>query len=150
MKLFFEDINGVLILGTMVVLFLLWLGWRIRIAWKNLLFSLIRRRGRIGENRAIRLLKKRGYNIIQSQVPLSGNIQIDNRPSSFNVRVDYLVEREGQKYLVEVKTGLAAQASNPATRRQLLEYATIGKTDKIVLVDSTLGTVKTIRFDNYS
>ena len=148
MKLFFEDINGVLILGTMVVLFLLWLGWRIRIAWKNLLFSLIRRRGRIGENRAIRLLKKGGYNIIQSQVPLSGNIHIDNRPSSFNVRVDYLVEREGQKYLAEVKTGLAAQASNPATRRQLLEYATIGKTDKIVLVDSTLGTVKTIRFDN--
>ena len=148
MKLFFEDINGVLILGTMVVLFLLWLGWRIRIAWKNLLFSLIRRRGRIGENRAIRLLKKGGYNIIQSQVPLSGNIHIDNRPSSFNVRVDYLVERDGQKYLAEVKTGLAAQASNPATRRQLLEYATIGKTDKIVLVDSTLGTVKTIRFDN--
>ena len=148
MKLFFEDINGVLILGTMVVLFLLWLGWRLRIAWKNLLFSLIRRRGRIGEKRAIRLLKKGGYSIIQSQVPLSGNIHIDNRPSSFNVRVDYLVEREGQKYLAEVKTGLAAQASNPATRRQLLEYATIGKTDKIVLVDSTLGTVKTIRFDN--
>ena len=81
-------------------------------------------------------------------MPLSGNIHIDNRPSSFNVRVDYLVEREGQRYLAEVKTGLAAQASNPATRRQLLEYATIGKTDKIVLVDSTLGTVKTIRFDN--
>ena len=148
MKLFFEDINGVLILGTMVVLFLLWLGWRIRIVWKNLLFSLTRRRGKIGEKRAVRLLKKGGYSIIQSQVPLSGNIHIDNRPSSFNVRVDYLVEREGQKYLAEVKTGLAAQASNPATRRQLLEYATIGKTDKIVLVDSTLGTVKTIRFDN--
>ena len=148
MKLFFDDINGVLILGAIVVLFLLWLGWRIRIVWKNLLISLIRRRGRIGEKRAVRLLKKGGYSIIQSQVPLSGNIHIDNRASSFNVRVDYLVEREGQKYLAEVKTGLAAQASNPATRRQLLEYATIGKTDKIVLVDSTLGTVKTIRFDN--
>ena len=51
-------------------------------------------------------------------------------------------------YMAEVKTGLAAQASNPATRRQLLEYANIGKTDKIVLVDSTLGTVKKIGFTN--
>ena len=148
MEDFLEDYAGVLVLGTLAVLILLWLGWRIRIAWKNLLFSLIRRRGRLGEDKAIELLKKNGYKIIQSQVPLSGTFQIDNQPANFNVRVDYLVEREGVMYMAEVKTGLAAQASNPATRRQLLEYANIGKTDKIVLVDSTLGTVKKIGFTN--
>ncbi len=148
MEDFLEDYAGVLVLGTLAVLILLWLGWRIRIAWKNLLFSLIRRRGRLGEDKAIELLKNNGYKIIQSQVPLSGTFQIDNQPSNFNVRVDYLVEREGVMYMAEVKTGLAAQASNPATRRQLLEYANIGKTDKIVLVDSTLGTVKKIGFTN--
>ena len=148
MEDFLEDYAGVLVLGTLAVLILLWLGWRIRIAWKNLLFSLIRRRGRLGEDKAIELLKNNGYKIIQSQVPLSGTFQIDNQPANFNVRVDYLVEREGVMYMAEVKTGLAAQASNPATRRQLLEYANIGKTDKIVLVDSTLGTVKKIGFTN--
>tara|TARA_Y100001968_G_C19110050_1_gene596755 strand:+ start:208 stop:657 length:450 start_codon:yes stop_codon:yes gene_type:complete len=148
MEDFLEDYAGVLVLGTLAVLILLWLGWRIRIAWKNLLFSLIRRRGRLGEDKAIELLKNNGYKIIQSQVPLSGTFQIDNQPANFNVRVDYLVEREGVMYMAEVKTGLAAQASNPATRRQLLEYAIIGKTDVIVLVDSTLGTVKKIGFTN--
>ena len=148
MEDFLEDYAGVLVLGTLAVLILLWLGWRIRIAWKNLLFSLIRRRGRLGEDKAIELLKNNGYKIIQSQVPLSGTFQIDNQPANFNVRVDYLVEREGVMYMAEVKTGLAAQANNPATRRQLLEYANIGKTDKIVLVDSTLGTVKKIGFTN--
>ena len=148
MEDFLEDYAGVLVLGTLAVLILLWLGWRIRIAWKNLLFSLIRRRGRLGEDKAIELLKNNGYKIIQSQVPLSGTFQIDNQPANFNVRVDYLVEREGVMYMGEVKTGLAAQANNPTTRRQLLEYANIGKTDKIVLVDSTLGTVKKIGFTN--
>ena len=142
------DYDGFLVLGTLAVLILLWLGWRIRIAWKNLLFSLIRRRGRVGEDRAIKLLKNNGYRVIQSQVPLSGHFTIDNKPSNFNVRVDYLVEREGVKYIAEVKTGLAAQANNPATRRQLLEYAIIGETDRIILVDSTLGTVKTVGFNN--
>jgi len=148
MDKFFNYIDGTLILAAFAVLLLLWLGWRMRIAWKNFLFSLIRRRGRIGENRAIKLLKKNGYKIIQSQVPLSGNIHVDDKPLSFSVRVDYIVEREGQKYLAEVKTGLAAQASNSATRRQLFEYANLGKTNEIVLVDATLGSVKTIRFGN--
>ena len=148
MENFLGDYSGFLVLGILAVLILLWLGWQIRIAWKNLLFSLVRRRGRLGEDKAIELLKKNGYKIIQSQFPLSGTFQIDNKPSNFNVRVDYLVERGGVKYMAEVKTGLAAKASNPATRRQLLEYATIGKTEKIVLVDSTLGTVKTIGFTN--
>ena len=148
MRDFLGDYDGFLVLGTLAVLILLWLGWRIRIAWKNLLFSLIRRRGRVGEDRAIKLLKNNGYRVIQSQVPLFGHFTIDNKPLKFNVRVDYLVEREGVKYIAEVKTGLAAQANYPATRRQLLEYAIIGKTDRIILVDSTLGTVKTVGFNN--
>ena len=137
-----------LILAGVFVLVLLWLGWRLRTIWKNFLFSLIRRRGRIGENSGVKLLEKNGYKIIDSQIPLSGELHIDGKPSSFNVRVDFLVERDGSKYLAEVKTGFAAATSNPATRRQLLEYTTLVETDNIILVDATLGTVKTIRFDN--
>jgi len=46
------------------VLFILYLGWRIRRAWKNFLFYLIKRKGRKGEGIAINLLKKEGYEII--------------------------------------------------------------------------------------
>ena len=138
----------VLLLACVAVVFFLWLGWRLRKAWKNFLLSLIRRRGKLGEKRAVKLLEESGYKVIQSEVPISGTIYIDEEPSDFNVRADFLVERDGRKYIAEVKTGSAAQAINVATRRQLFEYATLVKTDRILLVDATNGTVKTISFTN--
>jgi hypothetical protein len=137
-----------LILGAVAVIVLLWLGWKLRLAWKNFLFFLVRRKGRIGETKAITLLEKHGYKIIQSQVPLPGHLYVDDNRLSFNIRADYLVEREGRQYLAEVKTGHAAQVSDRATRRQLFEYASLGKSDTIVLVDATSGAVNKIRFEN--
>ena len=137
-----------LILVAFVVVFFLWLGWKLRLAWKNFLFSLVRRRGRIGETKAIRLLEKYGYKIIQSQVQLPGYLYVDDDRLKFNSRADYLVERGGVQYLAEVKTGRAAKVSNRNTRRQLFEYASLGKTDTIVLVNATSGTVNEIRFVN--
>jgi len=137
-----------LILVAFVVVFFLWLGWKLRLAWKNFLFSLVRRRGRIGETKAIRLLEKYGYKIIQSQVQLPGYLYVDDDRLKFNSRADYLVERGGVQYLAEVKTGHAAKVSNRNTRRQLFEYASLGKTDTIVLVNATSGTVNEIRFVN--
>ena len=137
-----------LILVAFVVVFFLWLGWKLRLAWKNFLFSLVRRRGRIGETKAIRLLEKYGYKIIQSQVQLPGYLYVDDDRLKFNSRADYLVERGGVQYLAEVKTGHAAKVSNRNTRRQLFEYASLGKTNTIVLVNATSGTVNEIRFVN--
>ena len=88
-----------LILVAFVVVFFLWLGWKLRLAWKNFLFSLVRRRGRIGETKAIRLLEKYGYKIIQSQVQLPGYLYVDDDRLKFNSRADYLVERGGVQYL---------------------------------------------------
>ncbi len=137
-----------IILGGCIVVFLLWLGWKLRLAWKNFLFSLVRRRGRSGENKAVKLLKRNGYKIIQSQVPMPGHLYVDNKKINFNTRADYLVERGGMQYVAEVKTGNAAKVKNIATRRQLFEYASLCKTDTIILVDATSSTVKKIRFDS--
>ena len=95
------------------IFFILWLGWRLRIAWKSFLFSLLKRRGRVGEDKAIKLLKNNGYSILQDQVSLSGVLTVDGVKLDFHVRVDYLVERNGLKYLAEVKTG---EAANPRNR----------------------------------
>ena len=64
--------SGFLILITVAVLLLLWLGWKLRITWKNFLLYLNRRKGKLGEQDAVNLLEKNGYTIIQSELPLSG------------------------------------------------------------------------------
>ena len=137
------------ILIIAAVVFFLWLGWKLRLAWKNFLFSLRKRTGKRGEAKAIKLLAKHGYKIVQSQVTLPGHLYVDDDRMDFDVRPDYLVEREGVRYLAEVKTGGAAKVGNRSTRRQLLEYARLASTDTIVLVDATTGTVRKIRFEGH-
>ena len=77
---------------------------------------------------------------------MPGHLYVDNKKINFNTRADYLVERGGMQYVAEVKTGNAAKVKNIATRRQL--YASLCKTDTIILVDATSSTVKKIRFDS--
>ena len=113
------------------------------------LFSLRKRRGKRGETKAIKLLEKHGYQIIQSQVTLPGYLYVDDDRLDFDIRPDYLVERDGVQYLAEVKTGNSAKVVNRSTRRQLFEYARLGSTDTIVLVDATTGTVSEIRFEDH-
>ena len=143
----FEGPMVVVLIIAAIVLFL-WLGWKLRLAWKNFLFSLRIRRGRLGESNAIEFLEKHGYRIVQSQITLPGHLYVDDDRQEFDIRPDYLVERDGVQYLAEVKTGDAAKAGNRSTRRQLLEYAKVGSTNTIVLVDATTGTVSKIRFED--
>ena len=142
-----ESLILIVLVIAAIVLFL-WLGWKLRLAWKTFLFSLRMRRGRRGESNAIGLLEKHGYRIVQSQVTLPGHLYVDDDRMDFDIRPDYLVERDGVRYLAEVKTGGAAKVGNISTRRQLLEYARLASTDTIVLVDATTGTVRKIRFED--
>ena len=139
-----------LILVILLILFFMWLGWRLRLWWKNVLFSRLRRRGRQGEETAIKILEKNGYTILQSQMSLPGHIYVDDRRCDFDIRPDYLVEKDGKQYLAEVKTGKAASSNNRETRRQLLEYAALGNTDTVILVDGIKETIEKVRFEqNY-
>jgi hypothetical protein len=135
------------ILIILLILFFMWLGWRLRLWWKNFLFSRIRRRGRRGEEVAIQILEQKGYTILQSQISLPGYIYVNDEKQEFDIRPDYLVDKNGTQYLAEVKTGNAASSANRGTRRQLLEYAALGNTDTIILVDATRGTLQKIRFE---
>ena len=134
------------IAAILAVVFVLWIGWKLRLSWQNFLFWLSRRRGSKGESSAIRLLHKSGFDIVSSQVPLTGSISVNGEQVGFDVRPDFLVERNGIQYLAEVKTGKAASPRNRDTRRQLLEYVTLGKTDTILLVDATAGKIIEISF----
>ena len=124
----------------------LWLGWRIRVLWQRLKFWFSRKRGAKGEKIAAALLISNGYLLLDTQVALKGSIKVDGTIISFNTRVDYLVEKKGEQYLVEVKTGVSASPSYIPTRRQLLEYTRLQGSKKILLVDASKKTISCVDF----
>jgi len=131
----------------LLTLFFIYLGWRIHHFWRVFSFWRQRHIGRRGELKAQKLLKRHGYKIVDSQLTLPGRIYVDNEPLDFHIRPDYLIEKNGIKYLAEIKTGEAASPINRITRRQLIEYASLTDADTIILVDATKGRIMKINFD---
>lgn len=93
------------------------------------------RRASQGEQRAEKLLRKRGFRICDRQKTLRWSITVDGEPHHCRLRADLLVERDGRQFVAEVKTGeLAPSPSNVSTRRQLLEYLIAYRVDGVLLV----------------
>ena len=139
--------NQIFLLLTLVAaLLFIWLGWKIRLWWKNFLFTLLRRRGKKGEKASIKLLEKNGYRILEEQIKLDGYILVDDALSKFELRPDLLVEKDGIRYIAEIKTGEVANPSNRNTRRQLHEYSYYSGQDIILLVDPKKNSIKRVSF----
>ena len=135
-----------LVLIIFVVLFFIWLGWKIRIWWKNFLFMLLRKRGQKGEKVSIYLLEKNGYKILDEQIKLNGYFFIDDDLKQFELRPDFLVEKDGVQYIAEVKTGEVANPTNRNTRRQLHEYSYYSGHEVVLLVDPIKKSIKKLSF----
>jgi hypothetical protein len=100
-----------------------------------------------GEERAGAWLEDLGYAILGAQVVAEHPVQVDDRTVTITLRADYLVERDGARYVVEVKTGaLAPRIETSATRRQMLEYRIAFDVDGVLLVDAETGKVHEVRF----
>tara|TARA_Y100001935_G_C17295226_1_gene505734 strand:- start:757 stop:1197 length:441 start_codon:yes stop_codon:yes gene_type:complete len=138
---FFHQITIIII-----VIFLLYIGWKLRRAYKNFLFFLLKKRGRKGEIYAKKLLKRNGYKILSTQHKMQGYLYENGERVSYEVRPDYLVSKDDIKYIAEVKTGLAALINDRHTRRQLLEYSKIFNSNKVLLVDITRNRIKIIEY----
>ncbi len=101
-----------------------------------------------GEMRAGALLERAGYAVLERQVPGSWTLRADGEPVTFGLRADYLVSREGRRYIAEVKTGrLAPRLSHGPTRRQLLEYRAAFDVHGVVLVDADVETITHVELD---
>ena len=133
-------------LALAIALLFIWLGWKIRIWWKNFLFMLLRRKGKKGEKASMKLLEKNGYKILEEQIKLEGFLLVDKALRKFELRPDLLVEKDGIRYIAEIKTGEVANPSNRNTRRQLHEYSYYSGHDVILLVDPTKKSIKKISF----
>ena len=100
-----------------------------------------------GEAFAEELLTDQGFRILERQVRRQGTFYIDGEAIDFDVRVDLLVERGGEQFVAEVKTGtLAPDPCHPPTRRQLREYAELFPECGLLLVDADMGEVLEVEF----
>ena len=118
-------INQIQLILIIILCFLLALTLFVLILkiFNKLKLAKIRRMGQKGENLAVKYLHKMGYHILEQQATLNCVMKIDNTPKKFIIRADFLVEKNGRKGVVEVKSG--TEVSKPwqlDTRRQLLEY----------------------------
>jgi hypothetical protein len=109
--------------------------------------SLRMERAVAGEERAAGLLEREGYSVLGAQAVVEHPVRIDDRLVRIALRADYLAERGGRRYVVEVKTGsLAPKIETSATRRQMLEYRLAFDVDGVLLVDAESGTVHEVTF----
>ena len=137
----YENINFIVLL---VLVFIS--GWFLRKVYQVLLFILLKLRGKHGENKAINLLKKNGYQILEQQFTLKGSLFENEKLQDFIIRPDYLVKKNNEIFIAEVKTGESASIKNRFTRRQLLEYSIIYNSKKIILIDINNESINFIKF----
>lgn len=113
-------------------------GWLRRRRWS---------RAQSAEARAAVLLEQLGYRVLGAQVEEAYSLAVDDQSMSISVRADYLVSRNGRRFVAEVKSGrLAPLLATPATRRQLLEYLVAFQADGVLLVDGETQRVHEVVF----
>ena len=103
---------------------------------------------RFSEEEAEALLKEKGFRIIDKQKRADIITYIDGKPNLGYVKADFIVEKNGKRYVAEVKAGETVSDPNePSTRRQLLEYKFAYKPYGILLVNMLDPSIHQIDFD---
>ncbi|MCU4173628.1 hypothetical protein J1N11_00975 [Marinilabiliaceae bacterium N1Y90] len=104
-------------------------------------------RGNKLELQAKKFLKSKGYTIVDYQSSYEHRYKVNGELQTAEIQPDYIVKKNGKKYIVEVKSGnTAINASNRNTRRQLLEYDYVVENDGVFLLDMENRTLKLIQF----
>ena len=104
-------------------------------------------RAMAGEEDAVALLEQEGYRVTARQARLLWPVVVDGEAFDVELRADYLVERDGELLVAEVKTGEAApRLDTAATRRQLLEYRVAFGADAVLLVCPERGVIHRVDF----
>ena len=142
------DLNNLIhkIIIIVLIVLLLYLGWKIRNIYKSFIFYLYKKRGRKSERKAIKLLIKKGYKILNQQLTTKGYLYENGNRVDYKVRPDFMVVKDKVTYVAEIKTGLSASIETISTRRQLLEYSKLFNSSKVILVDISKKKIKVIEF----
>ena len=138
--------NLEIFLLIILILFFLYLGWKIKEVYKNIKFYLYKRKGKKAEQKAIKLLKKNGYKIESFQTTAKGKLLQDDKTLTFLIRADLIVSKDKKKFIAEVKSGKAASIEEINTRRQLFEYSKVFNNKNLILIDTEKNKIKKIEF----
>ncbi len=103
-------------------------------------------KARKGEDRAPRLLRAAGYRILKVQERRRWTFEVDGEPVETLLIADFIVERHGQIFVADAKTGGAASIRSAETRRQLLEYQLVFEVPAVLLVDMHRGGIEMVVF----
>lgn len=115
--------------------------------WRRLQARRRHARAQRGERTAERLLDRMGYAICARQAATTWTVACDDQVHEVPLRADLIVERDGRRFVAEVKTGrVAPRLGTAATRRQLLEYRVAYDVDGVLLVDAEAGRVMHVDF----
>ena len=136
-----------IIVGLLLLLATAWIRLRV---WANRgtrrAVSRARRAGE-GEESAELLLADEGYTVLDRQVRCVWWIEVDGEEEAVELRADLLVERDGERFVAEVKTGVnAPDPAFPPTRRQLLEYSLAFAPYRVLLVDMESEEIMEVHF----
>jgi hypothetical protein len=139
----------IILIGLLIFLFLGALLWYILSRIVMIIVLRFRfRKGRKGEVRARKFLKKHGFIILSEQYAITSVMYIDHKPYEYGIRVDFLVRRGDKTAIVEVKTGSRAiDPLVPETRRQLFEYFHLYHVDELYFFDAHSLTLQQISFE---
>jgi len=124
-----------------------WLALRLRALRERMRGRALQRQGARGERDAERLLKVAGYTIVDRQVRRSYAMEVAGELRDVEVSFDFVVARDGEQLVAEVKTGVSAPRLERAeTRRQLLEYQLVTGARCVLLVDPDAAVITEVAF----
>jgi len=134
-----------------VGLALLVLGGWLALGIRRALLGLSRRRRSARAQRAERdaagLLEASGFALVGRQQRQRWGLEVDGRAVEFTLIADYVVERQGRRWVAEVKTGeRALDLRHGPTRRQLLEYQQAFGVAGVLLVDAEGRSLQRVSF----
>lgn len=134
-------------LGLLVLVLSVWLVLRLRVWFDRRARQQRAARAQRAERNAAGLLEAHGFAVLGRQVRQSWALSVDGQELPFTLVADYLVEREGQRWVAEVKTGeRGLDLRHGPTRRQLLEYRQAFAADGVLLVDAEGRSLRSVRF----
>jgi hypothetical protein len=129
---------------------LLCIGVLARLAWRSRAVQRSTRaaaqRGYRGEREAAQALENLGFRVLEHHPEARYDLYINGAPKQVRMTADYLVERGGHQWIVEVKTGAGARPASRNTRRQLLEYAEHYPVAGVYLFDADAQALSLVEF----
>ena len=104
-------------------------------------------RGVMLENRARGFLRDKGYSIVSEQEICYHRYMVNGKNFESKIILDYVVQKNNKKYIVEVKSGKSAiHLKDKNTRRQILEYDFVIENDGVFILDMENKNMQLVEF----